>query len=596
MKNMKYLWPYIRPYTIAFCVAPLFIFAEVMAGLIQPNLMAKIVNQGLAHGDRALVISTGIRMCWFTIIGLGCGLLSISLSANASNRFGAALRLGLYRKIQTFSFANIESFHTGSLITRLTNDTTLLQQLVQAMLRVLIRAPLMLLGSIFMAMHINHSLMSVLFLLIPVLIAIIVLVFKKAFPLFMLTQKRLDGLNTVVQENLSGVRVVKAFSGEKREHSRFQTANQELRNISLASGKVVILLIPLLMLAMNIGVIAVVGFGALKVQAGELAIGDIMAYTNYLANILQALMVMSFVLMAFSRAEASLARVAEVFETEPDIVAPLSPTNAKTPSKAAPQSVTFESVFFTYSSIRTSGGADSFVLNDISFHLEPGDTLGIIGSTGSGKSSLLSLISRLYDVTRGRVLVGGRDVRDMPIEELRSHIGLVMQESLLFSGTIAENIRWGKPDATDEEVREAARFAEADEFVRSFPDGYATMIGQRGVDLSGGQKQRLSIARTLVGRPDLILFDDCTSAVDFRTEALIRQHISRFKTTRIIVAQRVSSIVHANSILVIEKGHIAEQGTHETLWRKNGIYRAICDSQPGSIPEGLDGFMEGFRP
>jgi ATP-binding cassette subfamily B protein len=506
------------------------------------------------------------------------------LSASASNRFGAALRCGLYRRIQTFSFADIESFHTGSLITRLTNDTTLLQQLSQSMLRIFIRAPLMLAGSIFMALQINRSLISVLILLIPVLAVIIASVFKRAFPLFLLTQKRLDRLNTVLQENLAGVRVVKAFSGELREEARFREANAALCDVSLRSGRIVVLLIPLLMLAMHLGVVAVVAFGAAGVRAGRITVGDIMAYISYLANILQALMTLSFVLMAFSRAEASFSRVAEVLEaggSGSDVVR-TADSGHRTPPNAAPQSVTFENVFFSYGGKKQE---ESMVLSAVSFHLEPGKTLGIIGSIGSGKSTLLSLIPRLCEATLGRVLVGGRDVRTIPPGELRGRVGFVMQENLLFSETIAENIRWGKPDATDAEVRRAAELAAAGEFIRALPGGYATRVGQRGVNLSGGQKQRLCIARALIGNPGVLLLDDCVSSVDFRTESLIRRNISRLEATKIVVAQRVSSVMRADMILVLERGRVAERGTHGTLWKNDGIYRAICDSQPGAVPE-----------
>jgi ATP-binding cassette subfamily B protein len=570
------MFPYIRPHIFVFLTAPLFVFAEVLAELIQPGLMADLVNRGLVAGDGEFLVSTGVRMVSFAALGIVCGVVSMALSARASNAFGAALRLDVYKKIQTFSFSDIENFRTGSLITRLASDTMMLQQTVQSMLRIFIRAPMMFAGSILMALHISHSFIVVLILLVPILVAITARVFRRAFPLFMRIQKSLDRLNTVIQENLAGIRLIKSFAGEPRERDRFDAANRELYDVSLVSAHTVILLIPLLMLTMNLGIVAVIGIGGLKVQAGDFSVGSIMACTNYLTHILHALMITSFLFMSFSRSGASLARISEVLETEPDVA---FPPKSPRPRTGRPRSVVFEGVAFAY---RTrEPGPEHLVLKDISFELRPGRTLGIIGGTGSGKSTLLALIPRLYDVTRGRVLVDGADVRSLSTEELRGGIGLVLQESILFSGTVAENIRWGKPDATDEEVRDAARMAEADEFIQALPNRYDTPLEQRGVNLSGGQKQRLSLARTLVGRPGLLMLDDATSSVDFRTEARIKRALVALETTQIVVAQRVSSVAAADEILVIERGTLAERGTHESLWRKGGIYRAICDSQPG---------------
>jgi len=576
------MFPYIRPHVFVFLAAPLFVFAEVLATLIQPGLMAKLVNRGLAAGDGEFLVSTGIRMFSFAALGVVCGVVSMALSARASNAFGAALRLDVYKKIQTFSFSNIENFQTGALVTRLANDTMMLQQTMQAMLRTFIRAPMMFAGSILMALSVSRDFVVVLVLLIPILVAITVKVFKRAFPLFPLIQKRLDRLNTVVQENLAGVRLIKAFAGEPRERGRFDAANRELYDVSLASAHTVILLIPLLMLTMNLGIVAVIVVGGLKAQAGEFSAGSVMACTNYLTHILHALMITSFLFMSFSRSGASLARVCEILETEPDIVFPkkIFPQKTSRARGRTPHSVAFEDVSFAYGT--REPGPERFALRDVSFELRPGRTLGIIGGTGSGKSTLLALIPRLYDATRGRVLVDGADVRSLSPEELRGNIGLVLQETILFSGTVAENIRWGKPDATDGEIQNAARMAEADEFIRSLPERYETPLGQRGVNLSGGQRQRISLARTFVGRPGLLMLDDATSAVDFRTEARIKRALSTLEITQIVVAQRVSSVAAADEILVIEKGTVAERGAHESLWREGGVYRSICDSQPGS--------------
>lgn len=570
---MKRLLVYLKPYWKMVILAPLLMVIEVVCDLSQPTLLAKIVDDGIAKGDIDLIIRTGLLMVGVAFIGMIGGVGCTIASSIASQGFGADLRSAVFRKIQSFSFSNLDRFKPSTLITRLTNDITQLQQLVLMSLRIVVRAPLLFLGGILMAVSINSRLSTILFIAIPLQIIAFLYLMKKGFPLFTIMQQKIDRVNAVIRENLAGIRVVKAFVREDMEKSRFNSANEDLMNTSIRAFMPIITLMPFIMLVMNLSVVAVLWFGGLLVARENMHVGEIMAFINYLTQILFSLMMIGNIFIFISRASASAKRVSEVLDTEVDIKNPANPdTNPITEGE-----VIFEDVSFSY-----DGTGEDPVLEDISFTAYPGETVAIIGTTGSGKSTLVSLIPRLYDVTRGRILIDGRDVREIDIDILRSSISIVLQETILFSGTIKENILWGNEFATDEEVIEIAKIAQAHDFIMSFPDGYDTQIGQRGVDLSGGQKQRIAIARALIKKPVILILDDCTSAVDLATERRILRGLKSIsRCTTFIIAQRISTVMNADKILVLDDGRLIAQGTHSELLVTCPIYQDIYKSQIG---------------
>ncbi|HOK30043.1 MAG TPA: ABC transporter ATP-binding protein [bacterium] len=570
---MKRLLVYLKPYWKMVILAPLLMVIEVVCDLSQPTLLAKIVDDGIAKGDIDLIIRTGLLMVGVAFIGMIGGVGCTIASSIASQGFGADLRSAVFRKIQSFSFSNLDRFKPSTLITRLTNDITQLQQLVLMSLRIVVRAPLLFLGGILMAVSINSRLSTILFIAIPLQIIAFLYLMKKGFPLFTIMQQKIDRVNAVIRENLAGIRVVKAFVREDMEKSRFNSANEDLMNTSIRAFMPIITLMPFIMLVMNLSVVAVLWFGGLLVARENMHVGEIMAFINYLTQILFSLMMIGNIFIFISRASASAKRVSEVLDTEVDIENPANPdTNPITEGE-----VIFEDVSFSY-----DGTGEDPVLEDISFTAYPGETVAIIGTTGSGKSTLVSLIPRLYDVTKGRILIDGRDVREIDIDILRSAISIVLQETILFSGTIKENILWGNEFATDEEVIEIAKIAQAHDFIMSFPDGYDTQIGQRGVDLSGGQKQRIAIARALIKKPVILILDDCTSAVDLATERRILRGLKSIsRCTTFIIAQRISTVMNADKILVLDDGRLIAQGTHSELLVTCPIYQDIYKSQIG---------------
>ncbi|HHV81426.1 TPA: ABC transporter ATP-binding protein [bacterium] len=570
---MKRLLVYLKPYWKMVILAPLLMVIEVVCDLSQPTLLAKIVDDGIAKGDIDLIIRTGLLMVGVAFIGMIGGVGCTIASSIASQGFGADLRSAVFRKIQSFSFSNLDRFKPSTLITRLTNDITQLQQLVLMSLRIVVRAPLLFLGGILMAVSINSRLSTILFIAIPLQIIAFLYLMKKGFPLFTIMQQKIDRVNAVIRENLAGIRVVKAFVREDMEKSRFNSANEDLMNTSIRAFMPIITLMPFIMLVMNLSVVAVLWFGGLLVARENMHVGEIMAFINYLTQILFSLMMIGNIFIFISRASASAKRVSEVLDTEVDIENPANPdTNPITEGE-----VIFEDVSFSY-----DGTGEDPVLEDVSFTAYPGETVAIIGTTGSGKSTLVSLIPRLYDVTRGRILIDGRDVREIDIDILRSSISIVLQETILFSGTIKENILWGNEFATDEEVIEIAKIAQAHDFIMSFPDGYDTQIGQRGVDLSGGQKQRIAIARALIKKPVILILDDCTSAVDLATERRILRGLKSIsRCTTFIIAQRISTVMNADKILVLDDGRLIAQGTHSELLVTCPIYQDIYKSQIG---------------
>lgn len=575
---MKRLFKFLKPYWKSTILAPLLMMIEVATDLLQPALLISIVDKGIPTGDVRFIVLVGLKMIGLATIGLLGGFGCIYASTVASLNFGTDIRKEVFSKIQSFSFANLDQFKTSSLVTRLTNDIVQVQTVVMMMLRILVRFPLLCIGGIVIAIRINPQLAVIFLIAIPILITIITLVMIKGFPLFGRVQTKVDKVNSVMQENLSGIRVIKAFVRYEKEQERFAVANKELKDISVKAFRIVFLMMPIMLLVMNFSVIAIIWFGGLKVHSKVMQVGQVMAFFNYSQLILFSLMMISFVLIMFSRAEASAKRINEVLDTDIDV------KNFPEPfyEKISQGKIVFDHVFFHYQETR-----DMDVLCDINLTIEAGKTIAFLGSTGSGKTSLVSLIPRLYDPTKGRILIDNKDIKEYDLESLRKSIGFVLQETILFSGSIKDNLRWGKEDATDEELIEACKTAQAHDFIQSFPDQYNTQIGQMGVNLSGGQKQRLAIARAILKKPKILILDDSTSAVDMSTESKIQKSLKQVLngSTNIIIAQRINSVMDADKIVILDEGEIKGAGTHETLLQTNQIYQDIYESQ---IKEGAD--------
>ncbi len=552
--------------------APLMMLLEVMMDLQQPTLMSDIVDIGIANGDKQYVIATGIKMIVVAVIGFIGGAGCCILSSVAAMAMGTRLRQSMFDKIQTLSFLELDKLKTSSLITRLTNDVTQVQNTVLMMLRIMVRAPLLVIGGIIMALTISPGLTLIFAVSMPVLLFFVVLIVKKSFPLFLKMQEKIDRVNTVMRENLLGVKVVKAFTGHVKEEQRFKQANDELVLWSTRAQKITVLLWPLLTLILNLSIIALLWFGGNMEIAGQLKSGDIMAFMNYLVQILMSLMMVVMLVINFSRAKVSADRVNEVLETEAAIKEPEKPVEIHN------YDIEFKNVSFGY-----NNSPDEYILKNISFKAGSGETIGIIGGTGSGKSSLVSLIPRLYDASEGAVLLGGVNVKHLSLEDLRECVGVVMQDSILFSGTIEENLKWGDENSDDRAMEKAVRDAQAYEFVVAAEDGYKSTVEQRGKNFSGGQKQRLSIARTFLKNPKILILDDSTSAVDMATEAKIQAALNNKKQDTIVflIAQRISAIRDADKILVLDEGEISAIGTHHELLMTSEIYRSIAVSQLG---------------
>ena len=570
---MKRYAAYIKPYLSAFLLAPLLMLTEVFGEILLPKFMSMIINNGVADRDTGYIIRMGIIMVLTAIVMAAGGIGGAYFSAKASICFTSDLRDALFAKVQNFSFKNIDQYSTGSLVTRLTNDVQQVQNVTMMGLRLLFRAPGMLIGALIMAFLMNAKLALVILIVIPFLSIAIVTIMVKAFPRFTLMQKKIDKLNSGIQEALTNVRVIKSFVREDYEEEKFQTMNQDLKDSSLSAMQIVIATMPIMMFAMNVTTLAVVWYGGNIIIAGNMQVGDLTAFTTYIVQILMSLMMLSMVLLQSSRAIASVKRISEVLDTEID----LTDENASRKDlKVTEGKVEFKDVAFSYSN---EGGEK--ILEHINFTAEPGKVLGIIGTTGSGKTSLVQLIPRLYDVTEGQVLVDGVDVREYSLKNLRDGVGMVLQKNVLFSGTIDENLRWGNEEASEEEVRNAAKAAQADGFVTSFTNGYDSDLGQGGSNVSGGQKQRLCIARALLKKPKILILDDSTSAVDTATEAKIRESFSTTlkDTTKIIIAQRIGSVESADKIIVLDDGRIIGMGTHEELMKNCEAYQEIYYSQ-----------------
>jgi ATP-binding cassette subfamily B protein len=538
--------------------------------------------------------------------GVGCGVFTVL----AAQSFGADLRGTLFRKVQSLSYGNLDRLETGGLITRLTNDVTQVIEAVMMLLRVMVRVPLLLIGSLILAVITSPQLALIFVVLIPVVLVALIWIINKTFPMFGEVQRRLDRLNTVMQENLAGVRVVKAFARADHELGRFHGANDRLMDQNIHAVRTSAVTMPIMMLTLNFGVVAALWFGGVQVNTGGLQLGQLIAFINYLSQTLMSLMMISMLVVRFARSEASAARIQEVLDSRPDL-----PSRPGALTTFAPQGrLAFENVSFSYDNHRPAttdqrpptsdhrpattdqrlssgddqpeelavvGGRSSAVLKDVSFTVEPGQTVALLGATGAGKTSLANLIPRFYDVSGGRITIDGVDVRAIDEAALHGAIGIALQESILFTGSVRDNIRYGRPDAPDGEVIAAAKMAQAHDFISRFPEGYDSIVGQRGVNLSGGQRQRIAIARALLCRPALLIFDDSTSAVDVETEARIQAALADMpvRPTRVVVAQRISTVLSADMILVLDDGRVAAQGTHAQLLAASPIYREIYESQ-----------------
>ena len=561
--------------------SPVFIVLEVICELLLPLAMAEIVNEAIPSGDIGRIFLLGGVMLLLSVLAMVFGVLSAKYATFASQGFGANLRQCLFDKIQSFSFADIDRFSSASLITRTTNDVNAMTMMLNMGLRMLWRAPVMLIVALVITIKLNARLSLVLLTVIPVLALGIGIIMKICSRLFQVMQQKIDGLNNTLQENLVAIRVVKAFVRQDHEKAKFKTANDELTQAGMNVGLRVITMMPLMTVAMNGATVGVLYLGGKMVMQADFDLGDLQAILTYVSQILMSVMMVAMTLLQLSRAQACARRINEVLDTEPSVEN--SDRSAARTLPAPRGEVEFRDVSFKY----VASGTGDDVLEHISVTVRPGQFVAIVGGTGTGKSSLVNLIPRFYDVTGGAVLVDGMDVRDYPLEQLRSRIGMVLQSNILFSGTIRENLLWGDPDATEEQMIQAAKDAQAYDFIMSFPDGFDTLLEQGGVNVSGGQKQRLCIARAMLRRPAILILDDSTSAVDSATEAAIRASFAKNLkgTTVIIIAQRISSVQYADEILVLDDGKIAGQGSHEELLANNTIYQEIYQSQQEGVQE-----------
>jgi ATP-binding cassette subfamily B protein len=568
---MKRIFLYLKSYWKLALLSALLMGLEVTMDLLQPKLMEKIIDVGIAGMNLEFVLKTCLLMIGLTLIGLLGGVGCTIFSTITAQNIGADLRNNLFTKIQSFSFKNLDQLNTGNLITVLTNDINTIQRIIMMGLAMMVRSPLILIGSFIMAIITIPKLSWIIIVITAIIAAILVIINKKVYPFFYKLQEKLDQINTVIQENLAGIRVIKAFVRSNHEKKRFKQSNEDYMLVNITANQTLAIVMPLMMLILNLGIVSVVWFGGIEINQGNLQAGAVIAFINYLMRLLQSLAMLGMILIDISRATVSANRVENILKIEPAI-------------KATPQQdddfeikgqITFENVSFSYDEDSEP------TLSNLNFTIEAGETVGILGETGSGKSTLIQLIPRLYDVTAGRILIDGKDITQINPKTLRRQIGLVLQEAILFSGTIKDNISFATEKILDQEIVEAARIAQAEEFINNFKDKYNSPLKQRGINLSGGQKQRLSIARTLALKPPILIFDDSTSAVDTKTESLILEALQQTRkgNTNIIIAQRISSIIEADKILVLEDGQITAIGDHQELLTTNKIYQDIYSSQ-----------------
>ena len=570
---MKRWLKFVKPYLKYFICGPILMIVEVLGEIIMPIFFANIINNGVANQSVGYIVTMGILMLVTSLLMIMGGVGGAYFGAKASINFGADVRKEAYKKVQEYSFRNIDKFSTGSLVTRLTNDITQMQNFVNMLLRMALRSPGMLIGALIMAIRLNSNLAMILLVVLPLMAAMMGIVMSKSFPRFKVMQEKIDGLNTSVQENITNIRVVKSFVREEQQNEKFKTANANLKAGALSAMNIIIITMPLMTFFMNFTSLSVLWFGGRVGLLGGMKLGDLTAFTTYITQILMSLMMLSMVFMTGSRAAASAKRLGEVLDEKVDITDVYAKEKDR---KVSEGRIEFKNVDFRYYE-----NSEEKVLNNINLTIEPGKVVGIIGSTGCGKTTLVSMIPRLYDVDAGEVLVDGVNVKDYSLYNLREAVGMVLQKNVLFSGSIRKNLRWGKEDATDEEIIEACKSAQADDFIQNFTEGYERELGQGGVNVSGGQKQRLCIARALLKHPKILILDDSTSAVDTATEAKIREAFAKElkDATKIIIAQRISSVKDADEIVVMDDGKITGVGTHEELLASNEEYQEIYYSQ-----------------
>lgn len=578
---LRMIRQHLKGYGRQAAAGPVFMVLEVVCEMLMPLMMAAIVDKAIPAGDTAYIFWMGGGMVLLALLSMFCGIMGAKLGINASQGFGANLRLALFEKIQTFSFADIDRFSSASLITRTTNDVNNMTMMLTMGLRIMVRAPVMLITALLIAVTMNAQLALVLVVVIPVMTVIIAFIMGVGVKLFGVVQRKVDALNQVLQENLVAIRVVKAFVRRDFEKGKFQKSNDELTDAFLKVGLRIVALMPVMTICMNGATVAILYFGGRMVMGGQFDLGSLQAFISYISQILMSVMMVAMSLLQLSRAQASARRIGEVLDAQADIQD--GPQAKRLELPRAQGHVEFRDVSFKY----TAEGSGDDVLSHVDLDIPAGQFTAVIGGTGVGKSSLVNLIPRFYDVTGGQVLLDGVDVRDYPVEELRARIGMVLQTNVLFSGTVRENLLWGDPNATEEDLVRAAKDAQAYSFIMSLPQGFDTHLDQGGVNLSGGQKQRLCIARAMLKKPAVLILDDSTSAVDSATEAAIRQsfHENLKDTTVIIIAQRISSVRYADEIIILEDDHIAGRGTHEELMAQSAIYQEIYQSQQEGVGE-----------
>ena len=571
---MSFLKRYTAKYGKSFFLAIFFVMCEALCDLMLPTVMSQIIDVGIVGKNIEYVLSKGGLMLLITALGAVAASARNIISSTVSQKFGAELRLDLYKKIQTLSLENIDNFDRASLVTRLTNDVTQVQNLMNGLMRIFIKGPFLCIGSLIMAIRLNYDLAMVLAMVVPVVGVLIIMNMRIGFPFFVKVQEALDQVNSVMREYLSGVRVVRAFNRFDYEVKKFDKANKELQMKSVMAMRIMAVFGPGIMLTVNFGIIAVLWFGGIYVNRGEMQAGHIIAFINYMTQMLFSLLLISMVFNMFVRAKASAGRINEVLSEENN----MTWGNPLIEDTGVKGRIDFDNVCFSYGGIKGQP-----IIKNINLTCMPGETVGIIGSTGSGKSSLINLIPRFYDATYGSIKVDGEDVKNIDPKWIRKKVAVVPQKTILFTGTVIDNIKWGKEDATMEEIEKAAALAEAHDFIVAFPEGYQTRVGQGGVNFSGGQKQRLAIARALIRRPEILILDDSTSAVDVVTEEKIKKSLKRYakNLTCLIIAQRIASVMNADKIIVLDQGEIVGMGKHNDLIKSCEIYQEIFYSQVG---------------